>query len=552
MIRRGNEEGHGHPGGGRLDAARRLILTLLTVEVGVLAVSGIALFFAYRPSVSQAWSDVVVSDVAADVRISQALRGIHLLASRLAVATAIAAAVVLVLRSRSAARRWPGTATGIAIATTTLAASFTGFLLPWDQLALWAVTIGSNMNGYIPLFGDNVRFVLIGGVEVTAGTIRLWLLVHMLLLGPALAVLVVLAWRSARRRHPSAGISGSPLPVWLLMVLPMALVAAGCADPEPAASIGRALPEQPGPPPVIDAHDGSVVQDGGTFWIFGTSYDCGFGLNKVGTRWCGIKAFSSTDLVQWTGRGFAITPDAVWQQRCAPPRFGCFRPHVARSPATGEWVLWVNTFDSLVGYRVLVAPSPAGPWREIGAPALAVGGRGKLTRGDHDVFVDAGGRGWLAYTLIEGGVPTDIVVERLNPELTSGTGEAVTLGLGVVEAPSLFEREGKFLLTYSDPACPYCPAGTGLASAPSPLGPWRIESTLSTKSCDGQPAEVSQLRMADGPIWLYVSDQWRKGNPNQAGATLWWEPLSFRSNGLPVPPRCVPPSGAGASTRLAQ
>lgn len=335
------------------------------------------------------------------------------------------------------------------------------------------------------------------------------------------------------------------------MAVTISFVLAGCAEPPRAATLGRALPQAPGPAPAIDAHDGSVVQDGGTFWVFGTSYDCGFGLNKIGTRWCGIKAFSSTDFVQWTGRGYAIAPDDVWQQRCAPPRFGCFRPHVARSPATGEWVLWVNTYDSPVGYRVLVAPSPAGPWREIGPPVLGVGGRGNLTRGDQDVFVDAAGRGWLAYTLIEGGVPTDIVVERLNPQLTSGTGEAVALGLGIVEAPSLFERDGRFFLTYSDPACPYCPAGTGLASAPSPLGPWKAESPLSARSCEGQPAEVSQLRLADGPIWLYVSDQWRAGNPNQAGATLWWEPLGFRANGLPVPPRCVPSSG-GAPTRLAQ
>jgi hypothetical protein len=331
--------------------------------------------------------------------------------------------------------------------------------------------------------------------------------------------------------------------VWALVLVATAFVVSGCADRPPAASMGRALPRSLGPPPVIDAHDGSVVQDAGTFWVFGTAYDCGFGLRQVGTRWCGIKAYSSTDLVHWTGRGYAIAPDDLWQQRCAPPRFGCFRPHVARSPATGEWVLWVNTYDSLTGYRVLVAPTPAGPWRETVAPALAVGGHGNLTRGDQDVFVDSAGRGWLAYTLIEAGVPTDIVVERLNPELTSGTGEAVALGLGVVEAPSLFERDGRFFLIYSDPACPYCPAGTGLGSAPSPLGPWTLASTLSARSCEGQPAEVSQLRLAGGPVWLYVSDRWQKGNPNQAAATIWWESLNFRGNGLPVPPRCVHLSG---------
>lgn len=330
------------------------------------------------------------------------------------------------------------------------------------------------------------------------------------------------------------------------------LLAAGCAPSPPPATVGRALPAGIGPPPVIDAHDGSVVQDRATVWIFGTAYGCGFGLRQVGTRWCGINAFSSTDLRTWTPRGQPVAPTELWQQRCAPPRFGCFRPHVARSPATGQWVMWLNTYDTPAGYRILVAPSPAGPWTETAPPALALGGTILPSRGDHDVFVDSSGAGWLAYTLIERGLPSDIAVERLNPELTSGTGQVVRLRLGVVEAPSLFEREGLTMLTYGDPACPYCASKTGLASAPSPLGPWTVASTLSATSCGGQPAEVSQLRLAGGPVWLYVSDLWERGNPNQARARLWWEPLGFRENGLPVPPRCtatfspdLQPSGSG-------
>ena len=49
--------------------------------------------------------------------------------------------------------------------------SFTGYLLPWDQLALWAVTVGTNMMGYTPVFGDQVRFVLLGGVEIGTDTL---------------------------------------------------------------------------------------------------------------------------------------------------------------------------------------------------------------------------------------------------------------------------------------------------------------------------------------------------------------------------------------------
>ena len=50
--------------------------------------------------------------------------------------------------------------------TLTLLLSFTGYLLPRDQLALWAVTVGTNMIGYTPVFGRDVRFVLLGGAEI--------------------------------------------------------------------------------------------------------------------------------------------------------------------------------------------------------------------------------------------------------------------------------------------------------------------------------------------------------------------------------------------------
>ncbi len=351
----------------------------------------------------------------------------------------------------------------------------------------------------------------------------------------------------AGRRPPAE--EGRLLVRWACVVAGLALLLSGCAGPPPPPPLfGQALPTAVGPPPAVDAHDGSIVQDGATFWMYGTSYQCGFALGRAGTKWCGILAFSSTNLVDWSPRGQAVAPTPLWQQRCAPPRFGCFRPHVARA-ASGQWVMWVNTYDSAAGYRVLVAGSPAGPWLETAQPTLALGGRAVPGRGDHDLFVDSAGRGWLAYTLIEKGLPAAIAVERLNPELTSGTGAFVTLPLGVVEAPSLFERDGRFFLVYSDPACPYCPAGTGLASAPSPLGPWTVAPTLSTTSCGGQPAEVAKLRLADETVWLYMADRWEKGNPNQGRARTWWEPLAFGANGLPLPPRCVTPAPSLPGTR---
>ena len=178
-----------------LARARSVLLAVLSVEVAVLVVTGVALFFVYRPSMSQAWSDLLPESTDSGVRVAHALRRIHLVASRLAMPTGLATGILVGLSARRAGRVWPGAATGAGIAVVTFSAAFTGLLLPWDQLALWAVTVGTNLGGYEVLFGDTVRFVLIGGVQVSRGTIVRWLLVHMLLLGPALVGLVALAWR---------------------------------------------------------------------------------------------------------------------------------------------------------------------------------------------------------------------------------------------------------------------------------------------------------------------------------------------------------------------
>src|SRR5438552_14721107 len=79
----------------------------------------------------------------------------------------------------------------------------------------------------------------------------------------------------------------------------------------------------------VDAHDGVLAVFGDTYYLYGTSYGCGYGLLVTGTRFCGFKVYSSPDLVHWTDRGalFEASRD-VWQQRCAAPAFGCYRPHV--------------------------------------------------------------------------------------------------------------------------------------------------------------------------------------------------------------------------------
>ncbi|HVF14247.1 MAG TPA: cytochrome b N-terminal domain-containing protein [Acidimicrobiales bacterium] len=195
------DHGAPSPEGAKLARARSILLRILGAEVAVLVLTGIALFFLYRPTADMAWGeDLFTQTVDWSVRSAHGLRLLHRLASIVAFPTAIASGVLVGLGGRAGVRRGAGVALGVGLVVVTLGASFTGYLLPWDQLALWAVTVGTNLRGFTPLFGDEVRFVLIGGVEVARTTMVRWLLVHMLVLGPALAALVALAWRRHRPR----------------------------------------------------------------------------------------------------------------------------------------------------------------------------------------------------------------------------------------------------------------------------------------------------------------------------------------------------------------
>jgi quinol-cytochrome oxidoreductase complex cytochrome b subunit len=94
---------------------------------------------------------------------------------------------------------------GVTLLLLTLLLSFTGYLLPWDQLAIWAVSVGTGIAGYTPVFGDQVKFVLLGSVEIGPTTLIRWYVLHVLAL-PFLATifLAVHFWRIRK----DGGISG--------------------------------------------------------------------------------------------------------------------------------------------------------------------------------------------------------------------------------------------------------------------------------------------------------------------------------------------------------
>jgi len=77
--------------------------------------------------------------------------------------------------------------------------------LPWDQLALWAVTVGGNMAGYTPVFGEQLRFVMIDGKEIGPNTLLRWYVAHVLFLPFIIVVFMAIHFWRVRKE---GGVSG--------------------------------------------------------------------------------------------------------------------------------------------------------------------------------------------------------------------------------------------------------------------------------------------------------------------------------------------------------
>lgn len=294
----------------------------------------------------------------------------------------------------------------------------------------------------------------------------------------------------------------------------------------------------------LDAHDGEIALFNGVYYLYGTSYDCGFEWGNKTAPFCGFKTYSSTDLSTWTDEGFMFDATTnVWQTRCNGKTYGCFRPHVIYNEKTKLYVLWINVYDNQVGYRVFVSKTPVGPFEEVKEPKLAVNSEmpvAGLNNGDHDLFIDDDGTAYLAYT--DWRTKGTIVIEKLDDTYLTGTGIHIkNVTNGNTEAPALFKHKGIYYVTYSDPNCGYCSStGTSYKTAPTPLGPWSDGIKISDNSCGGQPSFVSTFKFASETIFLYGSDLWNNAAKNEALANFYWAPLTFSDNGAINPLVCRP------------
>ena len=159
--------------------------------------------FFYRPTAAQAWNDIYNLQTGVTVRAPGPQHAPLGRAPHGALGLPAHGAGLLPRRLQAAAEfNW---VIGVILLTLTLLLSFTGYLLPWDQLSLWAVTVGTNMMGYTPVFGDQVKFVLLGGKEIGNETLLRWYVLHVLMFPFIIVIFMAIHFWRVRK---DGGISG--------------------------------------------------------------------------------------------------------------------------------------------------------------------------------------------------------------------------------------------------------------------------------------------------------------------------------------------------------
>jgi quinol-cytochrome oxidoreductase complex cytochrome b subunit len=169
----------------------------------LLTVTGIFLMFFYRPTAAAAWTDI--QSLQNSVTFGLLVRNMHRWAAHLMVLAVFMHMARVFYHGAYKPPREFNWVIGIILLTLTLLLSFTGYLLPWDQLALWAVTVGTNMAGYAPVFGEQVKFVLLGGKEIGTDTLLRWYVLHVLLLPFVIVIFMAIHFWRVRK---DGGISG--------------------------------------------------------------------------------------------------------------------------------------------------------------------------------------------------------------------------------------------------------------------------------------------------------------------------------------------------------
>lgn len=161
--------------------------------------TGLILMVYYTPSPEKAYTSIL--ELLSNVPYGQMLRDIH----RLGAEGMVIFSVLHMLRTyftgsykKERSFTW---LTGLALLGITMFLSFSGYLLPWDQLAYWAVTVGTSMAEAAPLVGNQLNLLLRGAPDIAANGLLRFYLLHVVLLPLAAILVISIHYYKVAREH---------------------------------------------------------------------------------------------------------------------------------------------------------------------------------------------------------------------------------------------------------------------------------------------------------------------------------------------------------------
>jgi len=180
----------------------------------ILVTTGVALMFYYRPHPSQAYQDM--KDLRFVVFLGTFLRNMHRWSAHgMVICVFLHMCRVFYTGSYKRPRQF-NWVIGVFLFLLTLGLSFTGYLLPWDQLAFWAITVGTNIGSYAPIVGNSLRELLLGGHAVGESALIRFYVLHVAVLPSVMVLLTMVHFWRVRKD------GGLSRPVWKLKAAPPA------------------------------------------------------------------------------------------------------------------------------------------------------------------------------------------------------------------------------------------------------------------------------------------------------------------------------------------
>lgn len=173
----------------------------------VLSVTGLLLMFFYVPSVERAYTYIVTLQTR--VPFGQLIRNLHRWGAHFMVLVVILHMARVFYTGAYKPPREFNWLVGVGLLLLTLGASFTGYLLPWDQLAFWAITVGTSVASYEPIMGSTIKAFLLGGSEVGQEALTRFYALHVMFIPMGILLLTSLhMWRVRK----DGGLAANELP----------------------------------------------------------------------------------------------------------------------------------------------------------------------------------------------------------------------------------------------------------------------------------------------------------------------------------------------------